>query len=112
MSVILLDPKVVEELKELLEGEFNLLVSTYIEDTQDNVIRLRQAIEQQDAEKIYAVAHSIKGASLNLGALWLSEYCLQVEKAARVGDISVGQRLVDEIEDKSAETANLLTTYL
>lgn len=112
MTIMLLDPQVIDELKDLLEGEFKLLVDTYIEDTQKNVTLLRQAVDELNSAKIYAIAHSIKGASLNLGALWLSEHCLQVEKAARADDASVGQELIDDIENKSSETFDLLSTYL
>ncbi|TCS42420.1 Hpt domain-containing protein [Reinekea marinisedimentorum] len=104
----LIDSDFLNELQEILEDEFCTLIRTYVKDTSARVDVLKGAIQNQDTTSVYEVAHSIKGASLNLGVTVLSELCLQVETAAREGDLTVAERLFDTINTKASETCRVL----
>jgi HPt (histidine-containing phosphotransfer) domain-containing protein len=49
---------------------------------------LRQAIEQFDPGAVIRIAHTIRGASSNLGATKLGELCTVLELAAERGELS------------------------
>jgi len=104
----LIDTDFLQELQEILEGEFPVLIQTYIKDTTDRLKLFKIALQDSDAPSVYEITHSIKGASLNLGVTVLCELCLQVEKAAREGDLSVAERLAGDIQQAANATCQLL----
>lgn len=112
MTEVRLELDQLAELKELLEDDFTELVLTYVKDTTEKVAKLQALLEQNDVSAVCEVAHSIKGASLNLGVTGLSELCLQVENASRSGDISVGQQLISEIGSLSELSCQALLATL
>jgi len=55
----------------------------FIETSRSDIAALKSAIEQGDAEKITAAAHSLKGASGNLGFMELHGMASQIVEKAR-----------------------------
>jgi histidine phosphotransfer protein HptB len=62
------------------------------------VATLREAAREGDSDRLRRAAHSLKGASGNLGAIVLSSLCGDLERAAGQGGDDV-QALVTEIAD-------------
>jgi HPt (histidine-containing phosphotransfer) domain-containing protein len=77
-----LDSSALLELKEMLEDEFDDLISTYIRDADLKMTQLAQKIEAADFPEIRHLAHSLKGASINIGIIKFGELCHQLENAA------------------------------
>ena len=67
----------------LEEGEFRELVELFIEATTADLRNLLNAASQRDLLKVGELAHSIKGASINLGFTELSSLAKQIEMNAR-----------------------------
>jgi HPt (histidine-containing phosphotransfer) domain-containing protein len=67
----------------LEEGEFRELVELFIEATTADLRNLLNAASQRDLPKVGELAHSIKGASINLGFTELSSLAKQIEMNAR-----------------------------
>lgn len=67
----------------LEEGEFLELVELFIEKGGSDLDMLQSALDQGDTEKILEAAHSIKGASGNLGFMEIYEVAKNVELNAR-----------------------------
>lgn len=82
-----LDMEQLAELKEVLENEFVVLIETYIKDAQFRLTLINDGLNNNNYEAVRLAAHSLKGASANLGATMLSNLCEQLEHRCKVGDI-------------------------
>ena len=85
-----------EFLKELLE--------MFLEDAQDQLDRLRQAVEGADAPGVVAASHSIKGAAANLAASRVFASAKEIEEASRAGQAA---ELAGQVEDLGARIEEL-----
>ncbi|MDX1757576.1 MAG: Hpt domain-containing protein [Marinobacter sp.] len=93
-----LDEEALAELKEVMEDEFDVLITTYLSDSRDRISTLRQALEREDPEGFSKAAHSFKGSSVNIGAPCLGELCLNAEKAGRAAQLEEAAAVLDQIE--------------
>ena len=100
MMTIHLNLEQLSELKEVLEDEFSVLITTYLEDAQLRQQMITAAISAKDYEAVRLAAHSLKGASANLGALMLAEICEHLEHDCRAGSYEncevYNQQIVEE----------------
>lgn len=74
-----LDTEQLNELKEVLEDEFQVLINTYLIDAQLRLKLIEEGLESNNYEQVRLAAHSLKGASANIGALILAQLCEQLE---------------------------------
>jgi HPt (histidine-containing phosphotransfer) domain-containing protein len=81
-----IDAEQLAELKEVLEDEFGVLISTYLTDAKFRLQLIQNGINCQDYEAVRLAAHSLKGASANLGALILAQLCEKLEHDCKVGN--------------------------
>ncbi len=66
------------------EREFEVeLLDAYIEDARDCLAGIEVALAANNWSTVAAVAHQLKGASGNVGALRMLELCVQLELEAR-----------------------------
>ncbi|MFQ3281169.1 Hpt domain-containing protein [Reinekea sp.] len=77
------DKEVLKELQELLEDDFVGLIEIYLRDLKVKVPEMGQYAHNLDFEKLSKVAHSLKGASINLGIGDFGKLCGLIEQAAR-----------------------------
>ena len=77
------DAAILEDLLEMMGGEFTELVRVYLEDTPGSLAILERAAQTGDVEGLVGPAHSLKSTSANLGALALSEMARKIEHGAR-----------------------------
>ncbi|MDO8416139.1 MAG: Hpt domain-containing protein [Agitococcus sp.] len=85
MMTIHLNLEQLSELKEVLEDEFSVLITTYLQDAALRQQMITAAINAKDYDAARLAAHSLKGASANLGALMLAEICEHLEHDCRAG---------------------------
>ena len=64
----------------LEQDEFIELVELFVETGKPQIVELRNAVEGQDGEGIRRIAHSIKGASGNLGLMEISQEARIIEE--------------------------------
>ena len=83
-----IDLSVLESLKELMGDTFDILITTFIDDTGKLVHSLSQLQKQNDIEVFTRNAHSIKSSSANLGAMQLSAIAAELEAQGKAGDIA------------------------
>jgi CheY-like chemotaxis protein len=74
---------------EILEG--------FIEDIPNKLAALKEAITNADASLIQCLAHTLKGASANVGALALREIAFQLEVAAKSEDLEKAYLLISNL---------------
>ncbi|MCU7835519.1 MAG: Hpt domain-containing protein [gamma proteobacterium symbiont of Taylorina sp.] len=99
MSANILDLDILNELKEIMEDDFDELIETFILDGQAQLDNLRTATDAQLAADIRSIAHTLKGSSANLGANALSGVCKDLEHNVAVDNL-------DEIDESFEKIKN------
>ena len=89
-----------EELANEIFGEF-------LEDVPRKFTALKEALDKGDAPSVQLQAHTLKGASANIGAVALQEVANQIEVAGEAGDLSKAGSLVPQL-DKQFEVLKKL----
>jgi len=74
------------------------VVKRFLEDMPRQIEALKGFLESGDAAAAQRQAHTIKGASANVGGERLRNAALQVETAVRNGDLSRAASLIPEID--------------
>jgi len=82
-----LDREVLDELREIAGPETATIIDVFLDDTTPLVRQLQEAAVVPDLEQLRELAHSLKSASANVGALALSAAARRVELAARAGKL-------------------------
>ncbi len=88
-----LDPMVFARLREALGNALGDAVHPYLEDMPGYLDQIDAALADGDAESVRRAAHSIKGASGNLGATRLAAQAGDVEERAARDDLVLGEAL-------------------
>ncbi|WP_198264846.1 Hpt domain-containing protein [sulfur-oxidizing endosymbiont of Gigantopelta aegis] len=81
------DLNTLNELKELMEDDFDELITVFIADGQTQIDKLKTAIDTFNIEETRRIAHTLKGSSANLGVNVLSESCRVLEHKASEGSL-------------------------
>lgn len=102
-SVMLLERAPLEEIRELRRpGSPDILakvISVYESDSPKLIDAMRKGFEQGDTEAMIRAVHSLKTSSAMLGATFLSDHCLMVEKGLRDGEaLTGGDTTIDRTE--------------
>ncbi len=83
---IVIDQAVLEELKEMAEGDYEMVVEIidcYLEETPILLDEISQAVAQEQAELLRKSAHTMKSSSASVGATKLSQLCKELEFIGR-----------------------------
>lgn len=107
-----LDMSIIGELKELMEEDFSALVQTYLSDSELRLEQIRKAVDLQAAADIRHSAHSLKGASSNLGAPALAALCQALEEAGHSNNLAATPALFQQIEQELSAVQSALRAYL
>jgi HPt (histidine-containing phosphotransfer) domain-containing protein len=88
----LLNFEVINGLKELGEGDedsfFQEIVGLYIDQAQDLIDEIKAHAASREADKLGKTAHTLKGASLNVGARLFADVCKNIELAGKMGNLN------------------------
>jgi CheY-like chemotaxis protein len=97
-----LDAKIVDRLERLgraagedLMGE---LATLFLADADARVVALRQALAADDAASVAQSAHTMSGASANLGATGLARLCAALETDSEAGNLTGGGAMLEAVE--------------
>jgi HPt (histidine-containing phosphotransfer) domain-containing protein len=99
-----LDAKALDRIRALEEpGSASVMeevIGLYLHESGQHVARLRAALANGDARELGRVAHAFKSASQNVGAIRLSELCLQLERQGKTEELAGAAGLVAAIENQ------------
>ncbi|MCF7970052.1 MAG: response regulator [Methylococcaceae bacterium] len=97
-----LDKKALARISQLSNSPtiLNKIIQLYLESAPQQMMALQSAAEMEDWDKIKAIAHSLKSASANLGALQLTASCAQLESQSADLNINVLQPVINRIENE------------
>jgi len=112
MSNNSIDLDTLNELKEIMEDEFNILISVFISDGKDQIENLKQAIGSSNPEDIRRIAHTLKGSSSNLGLHHLSELSKTLEHNAADNKLDDAYELLQKIITEYEEVIETLEKFL
>ena len=79
------------------------VLEIFLDDAPKQVETLEAALEASDGETATRAAHSIKGASANVGAERLKAVALEMEEAGRAGDFVKVKALIPALLEKYEE---------
>ncbi len=100
------------ELKEVMEDDFNLLVDTYISDSIKRVADIKEAFKQADADRLSKAAHGLKGSCSNIGATCLYEICKEIEVFARNNELQKTESFVNSLDSEFVAVSSMLAAFI
>jgi HPt (histidine-containing phosphotransfer) domain-containing protein len=96
-----IDRQVLAELYELEQSGEPGLVRSLIEGFRISgtaeIALIHAALDQSDARALQRVAHRFKGTAAIIGANFVAQHCLALERLGRQGTVEGGKRLVEEL---------------
>ncbi len=102
MSDAHLDSTVLASLQDLMEGEYPVLLDTFLADSEERVRLLAGALQMKDAQLLRLTAHSFKGSCSNMGASSLANLCKQLEDQGERHSFDSAADLVEQINREFA----------
>ena len=98
MTIKHIDYEVLNEVRDVMEDEFEILITTFISDAENRIEKLRIASNDKKSKDFALNGHGLKGSAANVGADVLSSFCLNAEKIGKSGDMSNSLELLNSIE--------------
>ena len=112
MEPLTIDTKKIEELKELVDeddpGFLIELLEDYMNDSKENLKAIRYAIQAKDTVTVVNTAHTLKGASSNIGAVNMTELSKRLEHLGRKETLEGAVELIDQLEVEFVEVKSEL----
>jgi len=102
------DDDIIAELQDLMAGDFEVLVSTFISDSTTRLQEIKQTLESSDPADFGKACHSLKGSATNVGVVRMAELCRQGELKGRQADWQGVTDILEEIETEFELIAELL----
>lgn len=91
------DSVMLDELKEVMEDDFGILIDTFLSDSEVRLVDVKTAFDDLNSEKLRESAHSLKGSCSNVGASKLADICKHVEELGRVNKAEDAGELIKDI---------------
>jgi HPt (histidine-containing phosphotransfer) domain-containing protein len=76
----------------------NRMITLYLDDAAKKLRELQGAVEAQEAPVVHRIAHGLKSASANLGAMTLSSLFKEMEMMGKSNEVGNAQSLLVDIE--------------
>ncbi|MGB7250053.1 MAG: Hpt domain-containing protein [Phormidesmis sp.] len=89
-----------QQLRQLAGEDANFeaeLLAMFLEDAEASLVQIELAIAAQDTAQLEAIAHSLQGASANVGASALAQAARQLEQIARRGELTTAPNLLGQL---------------
>lgn len=97
-----LDAQALLRLQQVMEGEYPVLLDTFLADSDERLRLLQVACQGGEAERLRRVAHSFKGSCSNMGAVLLAGLCRDLEDCAGREEMTKIPELIERIERELA----------
>ena len=85
----LLDQDMIQELREIMEDDFSLLLETFLHESAKQHQAIARSWQLRDMDLLRRSAHSLKGSCANMGATSLRGACESLEYSARDSDLDL-----------------------
>ncbi len=95
-----IDEVILSDLKDVMEADFNRLITIYFDDVSLRLEALHQSLLTHDLAELCKTAHSFKGSSSNIGAPRLAELLQKMEDMAKQGTLQDETLLLQKIQEE------------
>ncbi len=92
-----IDPAWFESLRTKRPDFLRRLFEVFMREEPRRLDALADALAAADMEQVRYLSHSLKGAAATMGATGVKDYCLQVEMAAKAGDLPAAKALLPDL---------------
>ena len=107
------DLETLEQLREVMEDEFEDLLQTYLEVAPKELDRIAHALRILDGDILASSAHTLKGSSSNLGAHRLAVMCNTLIDLGKTGQFDEETiRLVGSLNDEYDRVREVFLSHL
>jgi two-component system, sensor histidine kinase and response regulator len=86
------------------------LIASYEPLFQNQLKNIRDALTKKDSVKLHYAAHSLKGASLNIGAATVAGSCRDIEDLAERKNFEAIQACIGNLDKEVQKTVEALTS--
>ena len=93
-----LDLSVFHTLKNMFGNAFVDAVASHTSSAKDNVGKMEEALNNNDANQLEHAAHSLKGASAQFGAMQLSELAQKMEEFGKKSQIEKAKEIIEALK--------------
>lgn len=100
------------ELKDIMEDEFDILIDTFVADSEAKIASLEEIIAEADAEELRKVAHSLKGSSSNVCAAQFSELARQLEHMGKEGSTNGAAEIFASLKQEFSAVVDTLRNHI
>lgn len=107
----LLDAGKLTEMKRELEAGFSTVIRHYQAGILHRPERIRQAIQDKDAERVAMESHSLKSVCRQVGLLRMGELAAQLENMGASGSLDQAEALVEQLVASSVTANHELTRF-
>jgi len=106
------DRQRLDALRESFDEVFAAMLEAFLEDTPVYLKTLKLAVEAEDSQQIYELAHTIKGSAMNFGASEVVALSKKLEEAGRLANLQDAQELFDKLQTEYRFISKELDEYL
>lgn len=100
------------ELKDIMEDEFDVLIDTFVADSEAKITTLAEVIAAADADELRKVAHSLKGSSSNVCAAQFSEFARQLEHMGKEGTTEGAADVFEQLKAEFSKVVDTLRNHI
>ncbi len=107
-----LNAEMLEELREIMEEEFPVLLETFLEESERQYLVAKSAWIGEDFDELRRAAHSLKGSCGNIGAEQLQRTCASLEDNARLSQPEDIPELLQTVNTQLVEVSEAVKHHL
>ena len=99
-----------DQLRQLAGGDEAFekeLLQLFVGDTENSLLQLETAINAENPSAVESLAHYIKGASANVGAVGLSRAAAQLEALAKTGQLKTAPGSLRQLQSLHQEVKRI-----
>lgn len=100
------------ELRNLMGDSLDDVLQTYIDYIPGQIEELDRAIDNDDADSVFNLAHKMKSSSSSIGALGIAQLAEQIELIGRDGSTDGTNELLQQLKGLYADAEALLREQL
>ena len=100
------------ELRNLMGDSLDDVLQTYIDYIPGQIEELDRAIDNDDADSVFNLAHKMKSSSSSIGALGIAQLAEQIELIGRGGSTDGTNELLQQLKGLYADAEALLREQL
>ncbi|AFZ44863.1 multi-sensor hybrid histidine kinase [Halothece sp. PCC 7418] len=110
-----LDPKAFQELLNAVGEDDSEIILEILQEFEENLTQLIERIlettEAEDSLALQNAVHTLKGTSATMGALGLRDYCQEIERIIKMGNLPDSQ-LIEALKEESKQVEKALITKI